>query len=563
MSINILHISDLHFGTKAKKDERSTRYSDEFVTSFIDEFKKEKIDYLIVSGDVANSSKKIEYKKAYDFFNKVVKNLNIPKKNVLICMGNHDISWEILTKIEDTKGIPEEDLYKEKKKFDNFKKFYDDFYKEGDTQIQLFKTDPVFVQISDDAHKILFLGVNTCYHESNKAEDHYGYIDKANFETSICNIDSKYKNYVKFLVMHHNPMDLCREQNCVKNWNVINHSKLGYPFIVFCGHIHGSDAAKVEKETDNSIYYISVGSLLQKSTLGKCNLYTISDDSSKLQIKYFNFHDDVNISDQYWQEQTASPASKEVLLKQHVIKNDFYDELMSRSGEKAKQLIENQQNNQNPSNNEKPKKNILDEIKKHQLYYSGHFHWGTDGNGKNSKFKSHGYIDINYLVSHIESLETITQLYKEKIEEIQKETTLNKTIMVSIGLECCVIGARLSVLFPDFVFSYIPREHKANDHIKIEKEIGFSDYDTVILIKDITFDADEATEIIEERFKNKNIHLVSLFYCGILDKKNEILSGIKNAHFYSLIDDIEIPRCDVSESECPIIKNNLQTIYKC
>lgn len=197
------------------------------------------------------------------------------------------------------------------------------------------------------------------------------------------------------------------------------------------------------------------------------------------------------------------------------------------------------------------------------MFYSGHFHWDTDGNGQNSKFRSHGYIDINYLVSHNVSLEIITRLYKEKINDIQEKTKPDKTIMVSIGLECCVIGARLSVLFPDIGFSYIPRKNNVNDHITIEDKIGLSDYNTVILIKDITFDANEAIEIIKERFENKNIHLISLFYCGKKDEKNEILSGIENAHFHSLIDDIEIPRCDVPESECPIIKNKLQTIYRC
>lgn len=556
MSINILHISDLHFCTRSNQE--SIRYNEGFEECFIENFKKYNVNYLIISGDISNESKQMEYDIASKFLNKVVTDLKIPKENVLMCMGNHDISWRILEDIADKDG--KTDLYKRNEKYTNFEKFYNDFYNEG---VRRFKTDPVFVEIPVDSHQILFLGVNTCYKESNQKEDHYGYIDKASFETYISNLDPKYRDYVKCLVMHHNPMDLCREQNNVKNWSEINRNSLGYPFIVFCGHIHGSDTTKVEKETDNSIYYISVGSLLQRSTLGKCNLYTISEDSSKLQIKYFNFHDDVNISNQYWQEQTAYPASKEVLLKQHIIKNDAYDELMSHSGEKAIQQIENPQNNQNQFNHKKPTKSILDEIKDNQLYFSGHFHWDTDGNRENSKFRSHGYIDINHLVSHIESLEIITQLFKEKIIEIQEKTKLEKALMVSIGLECSVIGARLSVLFPGFSYSYIPRKHKANDHSEVENKIGFSNYDTVILIKDITFDADEAIEIMEERFKNKNIHLISLFYCGHKGKKNEILSGVKNAHFYSLIDDIEIPRCNVPESGCPIIKNKLQTIYRC
>lgn len=563
MSINILHISDLHFGTNSQKDKESTRYCEDFVSSFISQFDDTKIDYLIVSGDIANKSATMEYKKAQEFLNKVVKDLKISKDKVVICMGNHDISWDELVKIED-KGTREDELYKERSKYKNFKKFYNDFYKDGGKQIRQFNTDPVFVEIQDDSHKILFLGVNTCFHESNKAEDHYGYIDQTNFEKYLNSMKKQYNDYVKFLVMHHNPMDLCREQNRVKNWSEINHSKLGYPFVVFCGHIHGSDTAKVEKETDNSIYYISVGSLLQKSTLGKYNLYTISDDSSNLQIKYFNYHDDVNSSNQYWQEQTASPSSKEILLKQKVQKIDDYDRAMSRYEGETIQHLENQRKQARiDTDAAKPAKSILEVIKDHQLYYSGHFHWNTVKKDGDCKFKSHGYIDINYLVSHIESLETITQLFKEKIEEIQKKTTLGKTLMISIGLECTVVGARLSVLFPAFDFSYMPRKREVNDHNDIETDIGFSDYNTVIIIKDITFDAEEVVEIIEDQFSQKSIHLISLFYCGKDEEKKRILSGKENAHFYSLIDDIEIPRCDVPESGCPIINNKLQTIYRC
>lgn len=567
MSLNILHISDLHFGTNSVKDQQSTRYCDTFESSFIRELKGKKINYLIVTGDIANSSKTMEYEKANAFLDKVVKALSISKEKVLICMGNHDISWDILRSIEDESGVPVENLYKEKRKYDNFERFYNNFYKEDDKQIRQFKIDPIFVEIPDDIHRILFLGVNTCYHESDQDRDHFGYVEKDGFEKTIRELDPKYKDYYKCLVMHHNPKDLGNEKHNFENWRSIVKDGLGSSFVVFCGHIHGSDGESEVRSDTEVIHYISVGSLLKKSVSekvnAKFNLYSIPDDSSQIEITYFNLEEDSSPDKWYWQDQNKCKSITKVLLRQPEKEIDVLDVVMSDNNEKTKQELEHKQKQVIKASVDITPTSILDEIRNHQLYYSGHFHWDTDGNGENSKFKSHGYIDINYLVSHIESLETITQLFKEKMDEIQEKTKFDKTIMVSIGLECSVIGARLSVLFPDFGFSYIPRKHKASDHIDIENEIGFSDYDTVVLIKDITFDADESIDIIEKRFKNKNIHLVSLFYCGKKDKKKEILSGVENAHFYSLIDDIEIPRCDVSESECPIIKNKLQTIYRC
>lgn len=569
MSIKILHISDLHFGTDSEDDKAATRYCEDYVKIFLDQIKKndQKVDYIIVSGDISNASVEMEYNKAIQFLNRVVSELNIPKDKVLICMGNHDISWDIL-KEKERIGIKNENLFKEKSKYDNFKKFYEDFYTIEGNQTRLFKPDPIFVEIPDDSHKILFLGVNTCFHESNKEFDHYGFIEQELFDKTISEINkTRYNDYVKCLVMHHNPSDLADEQHKVQNWRNLNYNNISqFPVVVLCGHIHKSDAETVTygKDPNDAIHYIAAGSLLKKNMSGRYNLYTINNDSSKLIIKYYFYIDDTASTKQHWQELTDTKAETDIDIRKPVPDNDPLDIILSDDNEKKKQILENQQKQiQYKSNTTTSSKSILEIIKDQELYYSGHFHWNTDKKGEKSIFRSHGYIDINYLVSHNVSLEIITRLYKEKINEIQEKTKPDKTIMVSIGLECCVIGARLSVLFPDYGFSYILRKNNVNDHITVEDKIGLSDYNTVILIKDITFDANEAIEIIKERFENKKIHLISLFYCGKKDEKDKILSDIENAHFHSLIDDIEIPRCDVPESKCPIIKNKLQTIYRC
>lgn len=560
MSLNILHISDLHFGTK--KNEDKTRYSDCFVGKFLAQFKGVKIDYLLVSGDIADESKVLEYDTASAFLNRVVTELCVPKCNVLMCMGNHDISWGILDDISDHDGT--KDLNLRLEKYNNFKKFYEDFYKEEDIQIRQFITDSIFVEIPDDEHGILFLGVNTCYKESNQKEDHYGWIDKTSFESYINELDPKYKDYVKFLVMHHNPMDLGKEQHDLKNWRNINTGDLGYPFVVFCGHIHGSDGeSEVKSDDDETIHYVSVGSLLKKDLIGRYNLYSIPDDSSKLQIKYFNFVDDTDVSKQYWQEQSSIKSRKEIPLKESKQTDDTFDKLMSDSRESQIQMLKYPDGHKIQKNSIKSDKSLLDEIRDHQLFYSGHFHWAMDKECVTSIFKTHGYIDVNYLVSHADSLEIISQMFKSQIEEIFKGTSFKRTLMIAIGLECNVIGARLSALFPALDYSFIPRKREIDDHNKIENTIGFSDYDTVVIIKDITFDANEVVDIIEDLFTGKTIHLISLFYCGNKDQKDDILNGIEDAHFYSLIDDIEISQCQLSESDCPIIKYKLQTIYRC
>ena len=134
-------------------------------------------------------------------------------------------------------------------------------------------------------------------------------------------------------------------------------------------------------------------------------------------------------------------------------------------------------------------------------------------------------------------------------------------------MECNVIGARLSIIFPNFDFSYLTKKYKAKDYNDIEGVIGknIEDYNTIILIKDIMVKKSEGdtVEIIRDRFYGRNVHLISLFYCGD-SEENDALKSIDKVQFHPLIDDIKIPICNVQdEKECPIAKYKLQTIYKC
>jgi orotate phosphoribosyltransferase len=300
------------------------------------------------------------------------------------------------------------------------------------------------------------------------------------------------------------------------------------------------------------VYYFSTGSLLNTEYKGRSfNLYEINNNT----ITYF-FHAHLDtMKDPYWDKIEDGIITIE---EQDVSKN-----ITTKVDEEEKEEF--------PGDNkqDEDKQLLIEYIGRHKLYYSDHFHWNTNENTGKSDIKTHGYIDINYLVSHNESLESITRLFRTKIDDIKNQfgEKLGKTIMVSIGMECIVIGARLSVLYPEYDFSYIPRRRKADDHNDIEQRIGLNidDYDTIILIKDIIVQTaeSETKAIIRENYYGKNIHLISLFYCGKEKDKKEILNDIENAHFYSLIDDIKIPVCEMIESKCPIIKNKLQTIYRC
>jgi metallophosphoesterase superfamily enzyme len=88
MTIKILHLSDLHL----KQDSVS---QDLVLSSMIKTLEKiaksNSFKCLIITGDIAFSGKEIEYDKAKDFINNIIKVCNIDIRNIFFVPGNHDV----------------------------------------------------------------------------------------------------------------------------------------------------------------------------------------------------------------------------------------------------------------------------------------------------------------------------------------------------------------------------------------------------------------------------------------------------------------------------------------
>lgn len=566
MSIKILHISDLHFRAPKELDKNISQsdanFCDEFI-SYINGIGK--IDYLIFTGDAINQGYFKALEDATEFLNRIIDRLGISKDRVLLCMGNHDFNRNEL--IEEEQEIPVNiDNRKEKvamipfndTKYKHFKKLVNDVCKKD-----LNVKDAIYDKLIDKDNKFILLGVNTCYLESFEETSHKGAIDKKQFIHKLKEYLKDNSDYNLFLAMHHNP-DPGAVGNEVYNWKEIlsdiQKEQIKNPIIVFSGHIHyietGIECSYEHDGESGAVignpkgtYYFSAGSLLNTEYKSRSfNLYEIDNNT----ITY-HFHTHIN-------------AKKTPFWKQIEEKKITIEEQNVPSNKTTEEPDDNDKETPGENKQIEDKLNIMKYIGEHELYYSGHFHWNTDENTGESDFKTHGYIDINYLVSHNESLKIITRLFQAKIDDIINQfRKLGKTLIIAVGMECNVIGARLSILFPDFDFSYYPRI--TSDHSDIESKIELlenNDYDTIILIKDIVFNSikGETEKLIRNKFYEKNVHLISLFYCGTAMKEN-VLKGFDKVKFHPLIDDIKIPICNVQENKCPTINYKLQTIYRC
>ena len=92
--IRILHLSDIHLGTK----DDASQYRRQLITDLNDELKVPGLDYLVASGDIGTYSTKEEYEAAAELVTQIAKRFDIRKERLIIAPGNHDLNWELSEK---------------------------------------------------------------------------------------------------------------------------------------------------------------------------------------------------------------------------------------------------------------------------------------------------------------------------------------------------------------------------------------------------------------------------------------------------------------------------------
>jgi len=90
----ILHLSDLHFGTVADAQNWYNQLAEDLKR----ELNCDKLDAIILSGDIANVSEDTEYTAAKIFLDNVCSEFKVEADKVVIVPGNHDLSWMLAKK---------------------------------------------------------------------------------------------------------------------------------------------------------------------------------------------------------------------------------------------------------------------------------------------------------------------------------------------------------------------------------------------------------------------------------------------------------------------------------
>jgi AAA-like domain/Calcineurin-like phosphoesterase len=209
--VRMLHLSDLHLGTL--EDARS--YRAQLLTDLTEELSVSSIDYLILSGDIADHALPDEYSAALELINPLLTKMSISRERVIVAPGNHDVNWDLSSqaykpiprfKLKEPLGeefIPagpagalrrEEDLYRKR-----FAHFGDFCAKLGGVYPEAYAEQSILT--TNEQYRILFLSLNSCWQL-----DHY-WTERASIQSeslgrALERMDG-YRDWLKIAVWHH------------------------------------------------------------------------------------------------------------------------------------------------------------------------------------------------------------------------------------------------------------------------------------------------------------------------------------------------------------------------
>lgn len=284
--IHILHLSDIHLGTLSK----ALQYRVQLETDLDRELQMDRLEYLVISGDIATRSTEAEYHVALDFAKKLIGYLGLDSSRVIVVPGNHDLNWDISAQAYDY--IPKHRLPVEltrehisagdagalqcdgdryKQRFANFSKcFYREIY--GKDYPLDYEEQSILYPSPNPTEHVLFLGLNSCW------ELDHNYQGRASINTAAVNnaIDqlitakrygypkekegelepqgNKYEGWLKIVVCHHPITGREMMDDAVMQLLAIHDFKM-----LLHGHVHEAIEDFYKYDPERGIHIIGAG----------------------------------------------------------------------------------------------------------------------------------------------------------------------------------------------------------------------------------------------------------------------------------------------------------------
>lgn len=568
----ILHLSDLHI-SKFKSDYSSKLYDSRVESEdYVDNFCREviniakthdlEIEWLIITGDLANTANKKEYAQVKSFLSKMQECLNIKKSNLLLIPGNHDIYRPKVQLCANEDDSKKPNMFFDEK-LETYKCFYEEYMEDTfncSDSILFYKEDP--------KNKILFLGINTLYNESHLTDDHIGMVEKESLRLGLEKIKkecSNYENLTKFALFHHPPEFLgAFEKSTIQNWKQIKPILDDYDIHVYVfGHVHSEEIEEVSTNI-----YLGTGSfaLLDKDITNTFSLYSIENGQVSVKLYDFrpnplkgtsglgNWRESIEKKYTLFKEKIESKKiNEDVLIKdqdKESLKSPFGVGKITFDMDEESFQVENHSKNieEDSQKNNLLSQNFINKIQDEDLFQSGHFHWGDN-------LKAHGWLNTNKMLGKFQNIQLSVNSILYYIEKYK----IDVDTIIGIGMEGNILGSILAINLGKR-YTYVP----SKEHGKHEKAIDLTGTNKVLFITDTIFTGNTIHEVLEqyndefEKVQNKS--LISIFCTGDIQKiEAKLKHKIK---IYSLCNEIKIELCKRNKEDCPISKYNLDIIHE-
>ncbi|MCP4744572.1 MAG: hypothetical protein GY874_00285, partial [Desulfobacteraceae bacterium] len=247
----ILHLSDLHFGTK----ENAELWHGQLTDDLKEELGCDQLDAIIITGDVARSAEKEEYDAAKVFIDRVCEEFELAYENCLIVPGNNDLNWEFSKKgyklvdkedfhdkvregeyipvSEDVLRIKVDDVYE--KRFSDFSHFYNEIM--GEPYPLEHERQGIIYYLKD--MDLLILGLNSAYRLDHYYKNRVSICpDALSNALGVIRKNPDYANSLKFAIWHH-PLNGPDQHHLTDHGFMERLAKSGFR-VCFHGHMHKS-----------------------------------------------------------------------------------------------------------------------------------------------------------------------------------------------------------------------------------------------------------------------------------------------------------------------------------
>ena len=302
--INILHLSDLHFGTELLKGNNETLFAkrnntiNQIISLFDNLEKKWMPDIIVISGDLAWSGREVDYNLTYEWIKKLLQQLNLTEKDLIFCPGNHDINRSKTTGFFRPTNFIEADSCLEIEHIMNLIIPFEDFnnfckklclpeLKIGDKNFYLMGQREI--------KGINFIILNSSWFSRDDNDKDKLYIGLPHLEilkhnSQLLDADGYNSEKISISILHH-PYEYLAPDEIHNNTNRKNTYQFlaSHSHIIFSGHTHNQSIVPPDRKFNKSLVFINGATYSNNDYWNNFSILQINTTDRKINRKSFEY----------------------------------------------------------------------------------------------------------------------------------------------------------------------------------------------------------------------------------------------------------------------------------